>query len=32
MFAEMQPGIVDYGAGDLHGLALEGSRACFPDV
>jgi hypothetical protein len=32
MFAEMQPGIVDYGAGDLHGLAVEGAQACFPDV
>jgi hypothetical protein len=32
MFSETQPGVLDYGAGDRHGLALEGSQACFPDV
>jgi len=32
MFSETQPGIVDYGAGDLRGLAIEGSQACVPDV
>ena len=32
MFSESRPGIVDYGAGDLRGLAIEGSQACFRDV
>src|SRR3954471_17735219 len=32
MFSETQPGISDYGTGDLRGLAIEGSQACFPDV
>jgi hypothetical protein len=32
MFSETQPGIRDYGSGDLHGLAIAGSQACFPDV
>jgi hypothetical protein len=32
MFSETQPGISDYGTGDLQGLANEGSQACFPDV
>jgi hypothetical protein len=32
MFSETQPGVRDYGSGDLQGLALEGSQACFPDV
>jgi hypothetical protein len=32
MFSETQPGIVDYGAGDLRGLAIEGAQACFPEV
>jgi hypothetical protein len=32
MYSEGQPGIVDYGAGDLRGLAMEGSQACFPEV
>jgi hypothetical protein len=32
MFSESRPGIVDYGAGDLRGLAAEGSQACFPEV
>jgi hypothetical protein len=32
MFSESQPGIVDYGAGDRRGLALEGAQACFPEV
>jgi hypothetical protein len=32
MFRETRPGVRDYGAGDLLGLALEGAQACFPDV
>jgi hypothetical protein len=32
MFSEAQLNVVDYGAGDLRGLALEGSGECFPEV
>jgi hypothetical protein len=32
MYSETQPGVFDYGTGDRHGLALEGSQACFPEV
>jgi hypothetical protein len=32
MYSETQPGVFDYGAGDLQGLAVVGSQACFPDV
>ncbi len=32
MFRATQPGVREYGAGDLQGLALEGVQACFPDV
>jgi hypothetical protein len=32
MFSETQPGVRTYGTGDLKGLAMEGSQACFPEV
>jgi hypothetical protein len=32
MFSESRPDVVDYGAGDLRGLAIEGAQACFPNV
>lgn len=32
MYPESRPGVHDYGAGDLSGLALLGQGACFPDL
>lgn len=32
MFSETQPAVRTYGAGDLQGLGIEGSQACFPEV
>jgi hypothetical protein len=32
MFSESQFNVTDYGTGDLRGLALLGTRACFPDL
>lgn len=32
MFSEGQFNVYDFGAGDLQGLALLGTQACFPDV
>ena len=32
MFSEAEFNVRDYGAGDLRGLALLGTQACYPDV
>jgi hypothetical protein len=32
MYSESQFNVTDYGTGDLRGLALLGSQACFPDL
>jgi hypothetical protein len=32
MYSESQFGVTDYAAGDLRGLALLGTQACFPDL
>jgi predicted Zn-dependent protease len=32
MNSEAQFGVTDYAAGDLHGLALLGTQACFPGL
>lgn len=32
MFSEGQPGVTEYGAGDLAGLAELGTQECYPDL
>ena len=32
MFSESQYNVLDYGGGDLRGLALLGKQACYPNV
>jgi predicted Zn-dependent protease len=32
MYSESQFGVTDYGAGDLHGLAVLGTQACYPNL